>query len=151
LFWVKCSGSGDVLVNSFGAIYEVDVKDGYTVDTGHIVAFEDTLQFKIGKAGQSLIGSMLGGEGLCASSAVPASSTARPTTTLLRRHPGGAAQTTQELRSTTMALQFDISGRPDFALLKVSLKPGDKVHAEPSAMASMDAHVKMKTGMKGVC
>ncbi len=64
LFWVKCTGSGDVLVNSFGAIYAIDVTDGYTVDTGHIVAFEDTLQFKIGKAGASLIGSMLGGEGL---------------------------------------------------------------------------------------
>ncbi len=64
LFWVKCSGTGDVLINSFGAIYEIDVADGYTVDTGHIVAFEDTLEFKIGKAGKSLIGSMLGGEGL---------------------------------------------------------------------------------------
>lgn len=64
MFWVKCSGSGDVLVNSFGAIYEIDVQDGYTVDTGHIVAFEDTLAFKIGKAGKSLIGSLLGGEGL---------------------------------------------------------------------------------------
>jgi len=64
LFWVKCSGSGEVLVNSFGAIYEIDVVDSYTVDTGHTVAFEDTLEFKIGKAGKSLIGSMLGGEGL---------------------------------------------------------------------------------------
>ncbi len=64
MFWVKCSGTGDVLINSFGAIYEIDVQDGYTVDTGHIVAFEDTLEFKIGKAGTSLIGSFLGGEGL---------------------------------------------------------------------------------------
>lgn len=64
IFWVKCSGSGDVLLNSFGAIYQVEVDGGYTVDTGHIVAFEDTLQFKIGKAGKSLIGSFLGGEGL---------------------------------------------------------------------------------------
>ena len=64
MFWVKCSGTGVVLVNSFGAIYEKQVDGGYTVDTGHIVAFDDTLQFKIGKAGQSLIGSFLGGEGL---------------------------------------------------------------------------------------
>mgnify|MGYP001081726086 CR=1 FL=1 len=64
MFWVKCSGAGDVLLNSFGAIYEIDVKDGYVVDTGHIVAFEDTLRFNIGKAGASLIGSFLGGEGL---------------------------------------------------------------------------------------
>lgn len=66
LFWVKCTGTGDVLVNSFGAIYEVDVKDTYTVDTGHIVAYEDTLSFKVGKASKSLIGSFLGGEGFVA-------------------------------------------------------------------------------------
>lgn len=64
IFWVKCSGQGLVLLNSFGAIYEVDVKDRYVVDTGHIVAFEDTLEFKLGKAGSSWIGSFLGGEGL---------------------------------------------------------------------------------------
>jgi len=64
IFWVKCSGHGEVLLNSFGAIYEVEVDGDYTVDTGHIVAFEDTLSFKIGKAGKSLIGSLLSGEGL---------------------------------------------------------------------------------------
>lgn len=64
MFWVKCSGSGDLLLNSFGAIHEVYVQGEHVVDTGHIVAFEDTLQFKIGKAGKSLIGSFLGGEGL---------------------------------------------------------------------------------------
>lgn len=64
IFWVKCTGVGDVLLTSFGAIYEVDVDGQYIVDTGHIVAFEDTLQFKIGKAAPSLLGSFLGGEGL---------------------------------------------------------------------------------------
>lgn len=64
MFWVKCTGSGHLFLSSFGAIYEVDVNGEYVVDTGHIVAFEDTLQFRIGKAGHSLIGSFLGGEGL---------------------------------------------------------------------------------------
>lgn len=64
MFWVKCSGSGDLFLSSYGAIYPVQVNGEYTVDTGHIVAFEDTLQFRIGKAGKSLIGSFLGGEGL---------------------------------------------------------------------------------------
>lgn len=63
MFWVKCSGTGTVLLNSFGAIYEIDVDGEYVVDTGHIVAFEDSLNFKIKKAGRSLIGSFLGGEG----------------------------------------------------------------------------------------
>ena len=64
MFWVKCSGAGDLLLNSFGAIHCVEVNGEYVVDTGHIVAFEDTLEFSVGKAGASLIGSFLGGEGL---------------------------------------------------------------------------------------
>jgi uncharacterized protein (TIGR00266 family) len=64
MFWVKCSGHGDLLLSSFGAIYEVAVDGQYVVDTGHIVAFEDTLKFEVGKAGRSLLGSLLGGEGL---------------------------------------------------------------------------------------
>lgn len=63
-FWVKCTGNGDIFLNSFGSIYEVEVDGEYIVDTGHIVAFEDSLQFKVEKAGASLIGSFLGGEGL---------------------------------------------------------------------------------------
>ena len=64
VFWVKCAGHGDVLLSSFGAIYEVAIDGTYVVDTGHIVAYEDSLQFRIGKAGASLFGSFLGGEGL---------------------------------------------------------------------------------------
>jgi uncharacterized protein (TIGR00266 family) len=64
VFWVKCSGQGDLLLSSFGAIYEVDVDGTYIVDSGHIVAFEDTLQFKVGKLGDSWITSFLSGEGL---------------------------------------------------------------------------------------
>lgn len=64
MFWVKCTGSGDLFLSSYGAIYPIDVDGDYVVDTGHIVAFEDTLTFTIGKAARSLIGSFLGGEGL---------------------------------------------------------------------------------------
>lgn len=66
IFWLTIDGSGLVLLNSFGAIYEVLVKDEYIVDTGHIVAFEKTLDFTITKAGSSWVGAVLGigGEGL---------------------------------------------------------------------------------------
>ncbi len=64
VFWLKASGSGKVLLNSYGAIYSVDVNDSYTVDTGHIVAYPSSLKFKITKAGGSWIHSFLGGEGL---------------------------------------------------------------------------------------
>ena len=63
IFWVKCTGDGDLLLNSFGAIYPVEVDGAYVVDTGHIVAFEDTLGFQVTKAAESLLGSLLGGEG----------------------------------------------------------------------------------------
>ena len=64
VFWVRCSGRGDLLLNSFGAIYNIDVDGEYVVDTGHIVAYEDTLSFTMSKASESLLGSLLGGEGL---------------------------------------------------------------------------------------
>lgn len=63
VFWVRCSGTGDLLFNSFGAIYEIEVDGTYMVDTGHIVAFEDSLTFKIGTASKSFFGSFFGGEG----------------------------------------------------------------------------------------
>jgi len=64
LFWLNMEGNGHVVFNSFGLIYEVDVQDEYIVDSGHIVAFEETLDFKISKAGSSWLHSMMGGEGL---------------------------------------------------------------------------------------
>lgn len=63
IFWLTVSGQGVALLASFGAIYEVDVDGEYIVDTGHIVAFEKSLNFSIAKASSSLIGSFLGGEG----------------------------------------------------------------------------------------
>ncbi len=64
VFWLSITGFGPVILSSFGGIYEIDVDGEYVVDTGHIVAFERSLDYKIAKAGESLIGSFLGGEGL---------------------------------------------------------------------------------------
>ena len=63
-FWLSLSGSGQAILNSFGAIYEVDVDGEYIVDTGHIVAFDEGLSFSLSKAGSSWIQSWLGGEGI---------------------------------------------------------------------------------------
>jgi uncharacterized protein (TIGR00266 family) len=63
LFWVKCSGQGDVLLNSFGAIYEIEVDGEYCVDTSHIVAYEETLNFSISKASSGWVSSFMSGEG----------------------------------------------------------------------------------------
>lgn len=63
IFWVKAHGKGTVVVNSFGFIYPIQVNGEYIVDTGHIVAFEETLNFRISKASKSLLHTVLGGEG----------------------------------------------------------------------------------------
>jgi uncharacterized protein (TIGR00266 family) len=64
LFWIRCSGQGPIVLNGFGAIHPIDVNGEYIVDTGHIIAFEETLSFSISKAGRSWISSFVGGEGL---------------------------------------------------------------------------------------
>lgn len=64
LFWLAIKGQGTVVVNSFGAIYPIEVNGEYIVDTGHIVAFDENLNFTLTKAGKSWISSILGGEGL---------------------------------------------------------------------------------------
>ena len=64
IFWLTFSGYGLALLTSFGGIYEVPVDGEYIVDTGHIVAFERSLDFSISKAGGSWLGAFLGGEGL---------------------------------------------------------------------------------------
>ena len=63
MFWLQLSGTGKIVINSFGAIYPVEVAGETIVDTGHIVAFGETLDFKISKAGKSWLSSILGGEG----------------------------------------------------------------------------------------
>ncbi len=64
VFWLRASGQGLILLSAFGGIYEIDVNGEYVVDTGHIVAFEKTLDFAIGKANSSWAGAIFGGEGL---------------------------------------------------------------------------------------
>jgi uncharacterized protein (TIGR00266 family) len=64
LFWLRLGGVGLAALNTFGASYSIDVDGEYLVDTGHIVAFEETLDFSITKAGSSWLSSFLGGEGL---------------------------------------------------------------------------------------
>ena len=68
LFFIRAfatEGDGTVFYNSYGAIKQVQVQPGreLVVDTGHLVAFTDDVEYSIGKVGgiRSLIA---GGEGL---------------------------------------------------------------------------------------
>ncbi len=64
VFWLNLKGKGTIVLSSFGAIYPVEVDGEYIVDSGHIVAFNETLDFSITKAGKSWLHSFLAGEGL---------------------------------------------------------------------------------------
>lgn len=66
LFLLEASGSGDLFLNSYGAIVPIDIDSTYTVDTGHIVAFEKSLDFSVKRAGGSWKSMFFSGEGLVA-------------------------------------------------------------------------------------
>jgi uncharacterized protein (TIGR00266 family) len=65
LFMLKCAGVGDLVVSSYGAIHEVVLGAGqtYTVDTGHMVGWEEGIAYEVVKAG-NWKSTLLGGEGL---------------------------------------------------------------------------------------
>jgi uncharacterized protein (TIGR00266 family) len=65
LILLKCTGQGDLLLGAYGAIrsHELTAGEVLTLDTGHVVAFEDTVQYSVRKAG-SWKSTILGGEGL---------------------------------------------------------------------------------------
>ena len=80
LFLLKCSGQGTLVISSYGAIHKVSLQQGrtYTVDTGHIVAFDSTLTYNVRKVG-SWKSTIFGGEGLVVDfSRIPAMSTCKP-------------------------------------------------------------------------
>ncbi|QEN06713.1 TIGR00266 family protein [Oceanispirochaeta crateris] len=64
MIWLELSGKGQVVINAFGMLYPVQIDGEYIVDTGNIAAYDDSLDFKISKAGGSWVSSILGGEGL---------------------------------------------------------------------------------------
>jgi len=65
LFMLKCTGTGDLVVSSYGAVHAVDLAPGqsYTVDTGHMVGWEEGVGYEVKKAG-SWKSTVFGGEGL---------------------------------------------------------------------------------------
>ena len=69
LFVLQVSGTGLLLVSSFGAIHRKTLRPGetYVVDTGHLVAWEGHMQYNLRKAAKSgFFRSFLSGEGMVA-------------------------------------------------------------------------------------
>ncbi|GAA1061966.1 TIGR00266 family protein [Agromyces bracchium] len=65
LILLRCTGTGDLLLSTYGAIVPAVLAAGetMTLDTGHVVAFDETVQYAVRKAG-SWKSTILGGEGL---------------------------------------------------------------------------------------
>ena len=62
-FLLEASGSGELFFNSFGGIVKKEINGEFIVDTGHVVAFEPALNYKISGMG-NWKSTMLSGEGL---------------------------------------------------------------------------------------
>ena len=68
LFVLLVQGQGLLLVSSFGAIHRKQLRAGerYVVDTGHLVAWEGSMQYTLRKAASGFFRSMMSGEGIVA-------------------------------------------------------------------------------------
>ncbi len=62
-FLIEASGSGEVWFNAYGALIERELDGPLTVDTGHVCAFEPTVDYKIGGMG-GIKQTLFSGEGL---------------------------------------------------------------------------------------
>ncbi len=65
LILLRCSGYGTLFICSYGAIEQIELRAGeaYTVDTGHMVAFDESVKYSVGRSGGWKT-TLLSGEGL---------------------------------------------------------------------------------------
>jgi uncharacterized protein (TIGR00266 family) len=63
LVLLQCTGVGDVFVNAYGGVIPIAVTDRFVVDTGHIVAFDGSLDFRVKSIGGAK-SFLFSGEGL---------------------------------------------------------------------------------------
>jgi uncharacterized protein (TIGR00266 family) len=66
LIVLKVSGTGDLVLSSYGAIHSMDLAAGqsYIVDTGHMVGWSEGVTYEVTKSGGGWKSTLLGGEGL---------------------------------------------------------------------------------------
>lgn len=68
LFLLRFQGKGDLWFSSYGGIIEIPVSGNYVVDTGYIVAFEESLSYNVellgGLSFKGLRTGLFGGDGL---------------------------------------------------------------------------------------
>lgn len=68
LFLQTITGSGKVWLSAYGSVWKKDLASGetYVVDTGHMIAFEQSVNYAVRKASRGLFSSFASGEGLVA-------------------------------------------------------------------------------------
>jgi uncharacterized protein (TIGR00266 family) len=64
LFVLQTTGAGQMLVGAFGGLEQLQCDGNLVIDTGHLVAWDSTLSYSVGKSGSGWIASYLSGEGL---------------------------------------------------------------------------------------
>lgn len=72
LFLLKLEGTGYTFMSSYGALHEVELQSGerFIIDTGHIVAFDQSMSWDVRRIG-GLKSTLFSGEGLVAEFAGP--------------------------------------------------------------------------------
>lgn len=63
LFFIKLSGQGKVFFNSYGGLKKIPIDGQYIVDTTHIVAFDESINYNVETVG-GFKATFLSGEGL---------------------------------------------------------------------------------------
>jgi uncharacterized protein (TIGR00266 family) len=65
-FVLHATGQGPIVLAAYGAmdVHELQEGQGFTVDSGHVVAYDDTITLQVRKAASGLMSSMKSGEGL---------------------------------------------------------------------------------------
>jgi len=63
LFRLKVSGHGKIWFGAYGGIFAREIDSEFVVDTGHLVAYEPSINLRVGMAG-GIFSSFFGGEGL---------------------------------------------------------------------------------------
>jgi uncharacterized protein (TIGR00266 family) len=65
LFLSKITGTGTVFLNSYGSVFEKTLAAGerYIVDTGHMVAFDESVNYTVKRAASGLMSTFASGEG----------------------------------------------------------------------------------------
>ena len=65
MFGLRVSGTGLLFFGSYGDVQEVEVDGSYTIDNGYAVAWEENLDYSIGRSGRSIRSFLFSDQFIC--------------------------------------------------------------------------------------